>query len=101
MPSRPPPRRPRGVAPVRPFSVAAIRLPAQMRDEDPREPMEASETAGQPREGRGGPDLQRTAPARVRHALREPEATGGYLRLALMLEAVLPRLVGEPPRRRT
>ena len=72
-----------------------------MGDQDPREPMEASEIAGQPREGRGGPGLQRVDPARVRQALRESEATGGYARLAVMLDAVLPRLIGERPRRRT
>jgi hypothetical protein len=63
--------------------------------------MEASENAGLPRQGRGGPDLQRIDPACVRRTLRDPASAAGYQRLALMLDAVLPRLLGEPPRGRT
>ena len=57
--------------------------------------MEASENAGLPREGRGGPDLQRIELARVRTTLREPAAACGYTRLALMVETILPRLMGD------
>jgi hypothetical protein len=63
--------------------------------------MEASEKAGQPPEGRGGPDLQRIDPARVRKALREPAAVSGYARLAVMVETIVPRLQGDAPRGRT
>ena len=66
-----------------------------MRDKDPREPMEASENAGLPREGRGGPDRQRIESARVRTTLRDPAAACGYARLALVGGTVLPRLRGD------
>ena len=57
--------------------------------------MEASENAGLPREGRGGPDLQRIDRACVRSGLRDPAAVSGYDRLAVMVETILPRLIGE------
>ena len=66
-----------------------------MGDMEPREPMEASENAGLPREGRGGPDLQRIDRACVRSSLRDAAAGSGYDRLAVMVETILPRLMGE------
>jgi hypothetical protein len=72
-----------------------------VRDKDPREPMEASENAGLPRPGRGGPDLQRIDPARIRRTLRDPASDRGYERLALMLDTILPRLIGEADPGRT
>jgi hypothetical protein len=57
--------------------------------------MEASENAGPPREGRGGPDLQRIERARARKTLRDPAAVFGYARLAVMIETILPRLMDE------
>jgi hypothetical protein len=57
--------------------------------------MEASENAGLPREGRGGPDLQRIDRACVRRSLRDPASVSGYDRLAVMVETILPRLMGE------
>jgi hypothetical protein len=57
--------------------------------------MEASENARLPREGRGGPDLQRIELARVRTTLRDPAAVSGYARLAVMIETILPRLIGD------
>jgi hypothetical protein len=61
--------------------------------------MEASENAGLPREGRGGPDLHRIDPARVYRTLRDPASAPGYARLQLMLGAVLPRLLEGPDSR--
>lgn len=66
---------------------------------DKRKAMEASETRGRPREGRGGTDLQRIDLEHVVETLRSPSHTGGYARLELMLNSILPRLAGEPPRR--
>ena len=63
--------------------------------------MEASENAGPPRQGRGGPDLQRIDPARVRETLCDPGSDPGYARLAVMLDTILPRLVRGADRRRT
>ena len=69
-----------------------------MGDMEPREPMEASENAGLPREGRGGPDLQRIDRACVRRSLRGPAAVSGYDSLAVMVETIIPRLMGETGR---
>jgi hypothetical protein len=63
--------------------------------------MEASENAGPPRPGRGGPDLQRVDPARVRETLRDPASDRGYERLALMLDTILPRLIEKAERGRS
>jgi hypothetical protein len=62
--------------------------------------MEASENRGRPREGRGGTDLQRIDPDRVAQTLGSAQHAGGYARLGLMLNSILPRLVGELPTRR-
>jgi len=58
--------------------------------------MEASENAGPPREGRVGTALQRIDPDRVYKTLGSAKHAGGYARLELMLNSVMPRLVGEP-----
>jgi hypothetical protein len=59
--------------------------------------MEASENRGPPRGGRGATDLHRIDPDRVAETLRSPSHAGGYARLELMLNSILPRLAGEPP----
>lgn len=59
--------------------------------------MEASENRGRPREGRGGTDLHRVDPDRVAQTLGSTQHAGGYARLELMLNSILPRLEGEPP----
>ncbi len=56
--------------------------------------MEASENTGPPTE-RGGGGLQRIDSARVTQTLGSPQLAGGYARLEVMLNSVLPRLVGE------
>jgi len=65
-------------------------------DMDNRGSMEASENRGLPRRSGGGAGLHRVDPARVTQTLGSPEHAGGYARLELMLNAVMPRLVGEP-----
>jgi hypothetical protein len=60
--------------------------------------MEASENTGPPREGSGGNDLHRVDPDRVAMTLGSDRHADGFSRLAVMLTAVLPRLVEEPPR---
>jgi hypothetical protein len=70
------------------------------RDEmDKRTAMEASENAGLSPEGGAGADLHRIDPDRVAQTLGSAKHAGGYARLELMLNSVLPRLVGEPPKR--
>lgn len=64
-------------------------------ERDNRAIMEASENTGLPREGRGGTGLHRVDPDRVKQTLGSPEHAGGYARLELMLNSILPRLVGE------
>jgi hypothetical protein len=61
-----------------------------------RKPMEASETTGRPSKGGGGTDLHRIDLDRVTQTLGSDRHSAGYSRLALMLESVMPRLVGEP-----
>jgi hypothetical protein len=56
-----------------------------------RKPMEASETAGRPQ----GADLHRIDLDRVAQTLGSDRHAAGYSRLALMLNSVMPRLVGE------
>ena len=63
---------------------------------DDRARMEASENTGLPPQGGGGTGLQRIDLARVSQALGSPQRAGGYARLELMLNAVLPRLVSDP-----
>jgi hypothetical protein len=58
--------------------------------------MEASENTGPPREGRVGTGLHRIDPVRVTETLGSAKHSGGYARLELMLNSVMPRLVGEP-----
>ena len=57
--------------------------------------MEASETEGRPPEGSGGTDLHRIDPDRVAQTLGSERHASGYARLGLMLNGVLPRLVGD------
>ena len=58
--------------------------------------MEASENTGvAPRRGSGS-GLHRVDPARVAQTLGSAEHAGGYARLELMLNSILPRLAGEP-----
>jgi hypothetical protein len=64
-------------------------------DMDERGSMEASENRGLPRGSGGGAGLHRVDPARLTQTLRSPEHAGGYARLELMLNSVMPRLVGE------
>jgi hypothetical protein len=61
--------------------------------------MEASENAGLPPEGGAGADLHRIDLDRVVQTLGSAKHGGGYARLELMLNSVLPRLVGEPSKR--
>jgi hypothetical protein len=73
-------------------------MPTVREDEmDRRTAMEASENRGQQRAGRGGGDLHRIDPDRVVQTLGSTERAGGYARLELMLNSVLPRLAGQPP----
>jgi hypothetical protein len=58
--------------------------------------MEASETRGRPLERSGGTDLQRIDPDRVAETLGSDRHAAGYTRLELMLNSIMPRLVGEP-----
>jgi len=57
--------------------------------------MEASENTGLPPQGGGGTGLHRIDPDRVIQTLGSAERAGGYARLEVMLNAVLPRLVGD------
>jgi hypothetical protein len=66
---------------------------------DKRTAMEASENAGLPPEGGVGADLHRIDPDRVAQTLGSARHAGGYARLELMINCVLPRLVDEPPTR--
>jgi hypothetical protein len=61
-----------------------------------REKMEASENTGLPREGRVGAGLHPIDLDRVAQTFGSPQHAGGFARLELMINAVLPRLVGEP-----
>ena len=61
-----------------------------------RNQMEASEKAGLPREGRVGTGLHSIDPDRVAQTLGSGKHAGGFARLQVMLNAVLPRLEGEP-----
>jgi hypothetical protein len=63
---------------------------------DNRGSMEASENRGLPQGSGGGAGLHRVDPARLTQTLGSPEHAGGYARLELMLNSVIPRLVGEP-----
>lgn len=60
--------------------------------------MEASENAGTPREGSGGPALHRIDLDRVARMVREGAGTPGFNRLQLMVATIMPRLEesGEP-----
>jgi hypothetical protein len=72
-------------------------MPRVPEDEmDKRTAMEASENTGRPREGRGGTGLHRVDPDRVSQTLGSERHVAGYARLELMLNSVLPQLVGEP-----
>jgi hypothetical protein len=62
--------------------------------------MEASENAGMPLKGSGGAALHRVDPDRVVETLTAANAAG-FSRLEVMLTAVMPRLVGEPPDRKS
>jgi hypothetical protein len=74
-------------------------MPTVREDEmDWRTAMEASENR-QPREGRGGTDLHCIDPDRIVQTLGSTQHASGYARLELMLNSILPRLVGEPPTR--
>jgi hypothetical protein len=60
--------------------------------------MEASENAGLPLEGRGGTGgLQRIDLRRVSETLSSVEGTAGLSRLELMINTIVPRLVGDAP----
>jgi hypothetical protein len=73
-------------------------MPSVLEDEmHKRRPMEASENRGRSRQGRGGTDLHRIDPDRVAQTLGSGQHPDGYVRLELMLNSILPRLVGEPP----
>jgi hypothetical protein len=67
--------------------------PVSEDERENRARMEASENTGLPPRGGGGAGLHRIDPARVAHTLRSPEHAGGYARLEVMLNSVLPRLV--------
>jgi hypothetical protein len=75
-------------------------MPRVPEDEmNKRTAMEASENTGPPREGSGGTGLHRVDPDRVAQTLGSKRHGAGYARLELMLNSVLPRLVGEPGER--
>ena len=61
-----------------------------------RKPMEASENAGLPLEGRGGTGLHRLDPDRVGRVLADMTHASGFPRLELMVNTVFARLVAEP-----
>ena len=67
----------------------------------PKRNMEASENAGISSEGGGSTGLHRVDPDRVAQTLGSDRQAAGYLRLELMLNSVLPRLVGEAGSRET
>jgi hypothetical protein len=56
--------------------------------------MEASENAGTPREGGGGPALHRIDPDRVTRLVRDGAQSPGFNRLQLMVATIIPRLEG-------
>jgi hypothetical protein len=58
--------------------------------------MEASENRGLSPKGGGAPALHRIDPTVVAEILAAERPTG-FLRLQVMLDSVLPRLVGEAP----
>ena len=59
--------------------------------------MEASENAVPPMDWRAKSALHRVEPDRVATALGSERYAPGFSRLEVMLNSVLPRLVGEPP----
>ena len=61
---------------------------------DNRASMEASENTGA-RPPERGTGLYRVDPDRVTQTLGSPQHAGGYARLEVMLNSILPRLVGE------
>jgi hypothetical protein len=62
--------------------------------------MEASENTGRAPEGGAASGLHRIDPDRVTQTLRSDRHAAGYERLELMLNAVIPSLVGEPGTRK-
>jgi hypothetical protein len=78
----------------RPTAAYWIMAPVPEDEMEDRTIMEASEHNGLPAE-RGGGGLKRIDPVRVTQTLGSPERAGGYARLEMMLNAVLPRLVGD------
>ncbi len=67
-----------------------------MDDINNRARMEASENTGVAPQGSSGCSLHRVDPGRVAQTLGSAEHAGGFARLELVLNSILPRLVGEP-----
>ena len=65
-------------------------------DMNTRSRMEASENTGVASRGSSGSGLHRVDPTRVAQTLGSPDHAGGYARLEVMLNSILPRLAGEP-----
>jgi hypothetical protein len=79
----------------RPERTNGLRFYVRARERLPEKTMEASENAGPPFEGCGGPGLHRIDLEQVRASLNGSSAGAGYARLALMMGEVLPRLMDE------
>ena len=86
---------------VRPAMRTDVHGGIRGRRHIPKRNMEASENAGISPEGSGGTGLHRVDPDRVAQTLGPDRQAAGYLRLELMLNSVLPRLVGEAGSRKT
>jgi hypothetical protein len=71
-----------------------------MDEMDRREKMEASENAGMPQPGRGGPALHRIDPDRVAQSLSLHGNAAGFARLELMVGTIFDRLVSDPAENR-
>jgi hypothetical protein len=67
-----------------------------MDEKSSRDEMEASETAGMSRPGRGAPALHRIDPDRITQSLTADGNPAGYARLELMVSTIFDRLVAQP-----
>jgi hypothetical protein len=82
---------------LRPAAPSDVQAGARPGRHIPKKIMEASENAGMPLKGNGGTALHRIDLERVTATPASAKHAAGLSRLELMVTAVMPRLVGEPP----
>jgi hypothetical protein len=85
---------------VRPAARYGAQAAPRSGRNTPKRIMEASEKSGRPPEGDGGTGLHRIDLDRVAETLGSDRQSAGYSRLGVMLNSILPRLVGEPHQNR-